>query len=227
MNSTADRAVTTYLKHLDADLADLPPARRREIVDEITEHIAAARAELPAENEAETRSLLERLGDPADIAAEARQRFDVPLARPGWQETVALVFLLVGGFIFIAGWFVGLVLLWTSSVWTVRDKLVGTFIVPGGLPVPLVHLPAEVGAPAPGDLSERGAEGPRSGLAAPETARGLDPTLSAIVDPSASLLEDVSRVGRRERRAGRRPRPWTARRAPCRSRPWRRPRSEW
>lgn len=137
MNSTADRAVTMYLKHLDADLADLPPARRREIVDEITEHIAAARAELPAENEAETRSLLERLGDPADIAAEARQRFDVPLARPGWQETVALVFLLVGGFIFIAGWFVGLVLLWTSSVWTVRDKLVGTFIVPGGLALPV------------------------------------------------------------------------------------------
>ena len=86
MNSTADRHVERYLKRLDADLADLPRARRREIVDEIAEHIAEARADLPAESEAETRSLLERLGDPADIAAEARQRLDVPVARPGGRS---------------------------------------------------------------------------------------------------------------------------------------------
>ena len=69
----------------------------REIVDEIAEHIAEARAELPTESEAETRSLLERLGDPADIAADARQRFGVVPARPGWMETAALVLLLSAG----------------------------------------------------------------------------------------------------------------------------------
>jgi uncharacterized membrane protein len=133
MNSTADRAVETYLKRLDADLADLPRARRREILDEIAEHIAEARAALPAESEAETRTVLERLGDPADIAADARQRFDVVPARPGWIESAALVLLLFGGFIFGVGWIAGLVLLWSSAVWKPWEKLLGTLIVPGGL----------------------------------------------------------------------------------------------
>jgi hypothetical protein len=133
MNSTADRAVETYLKRLDADLADLPRARRREILDEIAQHIAEARAELPAESEADTRTVLERLGDPADIAADARQRFDVVPAQPGWRETAALVLLLFGGFIFGAGWIAGLVLLWSSAVWKPWEKLLGTLVVPGGL----------------------------------------------------------------------------------------------
>ena len=54
----------------------------------------------------------------------------------GWQETVAIVLLLVGGFIFVFGWLVGVVLLWLSDVWTLRDKLLGTLVVPGGLALP-------------------------------------------------------------------------------------------
>src|SRR3954452_7606151 len=30
-------------------------------------------------------------------------------------------------------WVVGVVLLWRSPVWTTRDKLIGTLVVPGGL----------------------------------------------------------------------------------------------
>jgi hypothetical protein len=30
-------------------------------------------------------------------------------------------------------WVIGVVLLWRSPAWTVRDKLIGTLIVPGGL----------------------------------------------------------------------------------------------
>jgi uncharacterized membrane protein len=133
MNSTADRAVTTYLKRLDADLADLPRARRREIVDEIAEHIAEAQAQHPTQSEADTRTMLERLGDPADIAADARQRFGVVRARPGWMETAALVLLLFGGFVFGVGWIVGLILLWSSTVWKPWEKLLGTLVIPGGL----------------------------------------------------------------------------------------------
>jgi uncharacterized membrane protein len=136
MNTTADAAIERYLKRLDSELADLPPARRREIVEEISEHIAAAQADHPAESEAEIRTLLDRLGDPGDIAAEARQRFDIRPARPGWLETAALVLLLVGGFTFL-GWFIGLALLWSSAVWTTRDKLIGSLIVPGGLVLPV------------------------------------------------------------------------------------------
>jgi uncharacterized membrane protein len=134
MNSNLNRPVETYLRRLNAELADLPRARRREIVDEIADHIAEARADLPApETEADICTLLERLGDPADIAAEARQRFDVVPARPGWMETAALVLLLFGGFAFGVGWIIGLVLLWSSAVWTPWEKLLGTLVVPGGL----------------------------------------------------------------------------------------------
>lgn len=140
MSITTDDPVKKYLKQLDAELADLPRGRRHEIVEEISEHIAEAQAQHPDQSEADTRTMLERLGDPADIAAVARQRFDVPVARPGWQETAALVFLLVGGFIFFFGWFVGLVLLWLSAVWTTRDKVIGTLVIPGGLALPAFLL---------------------------------------------------------------------------------------
>jgi uncharacterized membrane protein len=141
MSSNLNRPVEKYLKHLDAELADLPHGRRREIVDEIADHIAEARADLPApETEADIRTLLERLGDPADIAAEARQRFGVPVARSSWMEPAALVFLLVGGFFWGIGWLIGLVLLWLSAVWTTRDKVIGTLVVPGGLALPAFLL---------------------------------------------------------------------------------------
>jgi hypothetical protein len=134
MSSNLNRPVEKYLKRLDAELAGLPRGRRREIVDEIAEHIAEARAGLPGpETEADIRTLLERLGDPADIAAAARQRFGVVPARPGWMETAALVLLLFGGFVFGVGWIIGLVLLWSSAVWTPWEKLLGTLVVPGGL----------------------------------------------------------------------------------------------
>lgn len=53
--------------------------------------------------------------------------------KAGWQETAAIVLLLLGGFVFFAGWVVGVVLLWSSNVWSRRDKLIGTLVIPGGL----------------------------------------------------------------------------------------------
>ena len=136
MDASADRLVDEYLDRLEFELADLPRARRRELVDEIAEHIAEARAG-GAESEAEVRTLLDRLGDPAEIAAEARGREAGPTAPPaksgGTLEVFALILLLVGGIIVpLLGWVAGVVLLWMSGVWTVRDKLIGTFLIPEG-----------------------------------------------------------------------------------------------
>jgi uncharacterized membrane protein len=82
MKPTVDRLVDDYLKQLSRELRDVPRARRRELVDEIEAHIAEARSGLEAENEAEIRNLLERLGDPAEIAAEERAR-SAPAPRRG------------------------------------------------------------------------------------------------------------------------------------------------
>jgi FtsH-binding integral membrane protein len=37
----------------------------------------------------------------------------------------------------VLGWFVGLILLWSSDAWGTREKLLGTLLFPGGLLLPL------------------------------------------------------------------------------------------
>ena len=126
MTTEVDDLILRYLQDLERELYDLPANRRQELLDEVGEHIAAARAALGPETEAGVRTTLERLGDPADIAAEARERFGVqrPPARPAtpWLEVIAIVLLVIP----FAGWVVGVVLVWISRLWTTRDKLIGT-----------------------------------------------------------------------------------------------------
>jgi hypothetical protein len=130
MTTEADALIARYLQDLEAQLGDLPASRRQELLDEVGEHIAAGRADLDPETEAGVRTLLERLGDPADIAAEARDRSGVPPATPRspgpWLEIVAIVLLVVP----FLGWVLGAVLVWLSRIWSTRDKLIGTV---GGL----------------------------------------------------------------------------------------------
>lgn len=133
MNGTRHREVGEYLRRLQRSMSDLPAERRDEIVAEIEEHIAEDLAEHPDPTEADVRNILERVGKPDDIAAEARERFGIKPVRRSWTDPAAIVLLLLGGFLFIIGWFVGVVLLWISDAWSTRDKLIGTLIVPGGL----------------------------------------------------------------------------------------------
>ena len=149
MKPTTERLVDDYLKQLDSELADLPRLRRKEIVEEISEHIAEARAASPSQGEAEIRTLLDRLGDPAEIASEAKERFGVQPRKSRALEIATLLLLLVGGVVLpVIGWLIGVVLLWVSDAWDSRDKLIGTLVVPGGLLLPLALLTI-------GDLSRR------------------------------------------------------------------------
>ena len=141
MQTSTKSLVDEYLGRLEAELADLPPARRDELIDEIEDHIADAEAAYGREpTEAELRTLLDRLGDPTDIAAEARERLDVmppPPPQPrkrNWLEVIALVMLLPGSlFLPIIGWIVAIVLVWMSDIWDTRDKWIATLLPPGGL----------------------------------------------------------------------------------------------
>jgi uncharacterized membrane protein len=132
MTHTVDKLVDKYLKRLNSELAGLPGDRRREVVQGISEHIAEARSDT-GESEAEIRSLFDRLGDPAEIAADTRERLGLAQARSGRLEIATLVLLVIGGLFFFVGWIVGVVLLWGSKAWTTRDKLIGTLVVPGGV----------------------------------------------------------------------------------------------
>ncbi len=132
--------VAEYLARLDEAAGVLPAAQRRELRAELQEHLREAAAE------DELRDALERLGDPAEIVAE--QLRGVPAPGPpsvGRQQWGAIVLLLAGGFLAGVGWIVGVALLWSSRAWSVREKLVGTLIVPGGLAGAFVLLASGFG----------------------------------------------------------------------------------
>lgn len=141
--TAADSLVDAYLDRLESELAGVPRAGRREVMDEIEAHIAEARAGLPEDDELEVRNLLDRLGEPSEIAAEVRERYGVQRPRTTWREVAALILLPFGGIVVpVVGWLAGVALLWLSDAWTSRDKVIGTVLIPGGLvgPVLLVLL---------------------------------------------------------------------------------------
>ena len=142
-----DDIVDQFLEDLDVALRGLPPDVRRQMVEDVAGHIAEGRARLDPLDEAGLRSLLDRLGDPEAIAAEAG--FGVP-QRPirrldAWVPWLLLfggiVGYIIGGagpgplalILGAMGWLAGIAALWSSKAWHIRDKLLGTFVIPGGL----------------------------------------------------------------------------------------------
>lgn len=126
----ADQIISGYLARLEQALSVLPPARRAELVDDVRSHIAEARRGLADESDADLLNILDKLGDPADIAVDARDRLGAQTAPPavplGVLEIAAIV-----AFVFV--WPAGIALVWLSSAWSRRDKLIATVLVPGGV----------------------------------------------------------------------------------------------
>ena len=158
-----------YLTRLRTASRDLPSPRRDELVAEIEDHLAEVIP--PDATDAQALTELDRLGEPAEIveaeqpeaewpapaAAPARPATTEPPPRRGAQEWAAIVLLLVGGLALGVGWFIGVLMLWTSRAWTLRDKLIGTLIVPGGLALtwvlivlPVMISPTKCGSTDPG-----------------------------------------------------------------------------
>lgn len=133
---SADNTVQDYLRRLERAAADLPADRRQDLLAGIREHIADARAAGAAADEAAVWTLLDRLGEPDEIVAAARDDHEVTYrsGRPASTtlETVAVLMLTAGSFLPVVGWLVGVVLLWTSGLWRVREKVLGTLIFPLG-----------------------------------------------------------------------------------------------
>jgi len=129
--AAADRLIATYLGQLRGELRKVPQPRRRQILDEVSAHIAEARATVGIEDEVSIRSMLDRVGDPAAIAAEAGA--GEPQPKNHWGDMLVPWLLLLGGFVYFIGWFIGVGLLWASPTWRLRDKILGALIWPGGL----------------------------------------------------------------------------------------------
>jgi hypothetical protein len=144
--TVVDPLVEDYLRRLDSAAYPLGDDRRSELLAGIREHIEAAVESGEVHDEASLRALLDRLGDPEEIVAAARDD-DAPGATPyplgappppayrragiGLEITAAL-FLTVGSILVVIGWLVGVVLVWSSRRWTLGEKLVATLVFPGG-----------------------------------------------------------------------------------------------
>ena len=135
MPTAADDLVAAYLAQLQDELRNVRAAVRGRVVREIAVRIADERA-----SGRETREVLDEMGDPLDIAADVRERHGV-VERSSWREVAAVVLLPFGGVVIpVGGWFVGLYFLWSSPVWTVREKAGATLVLPFGVLLPLLLL---------------------------------------------------------------------------------------
>ena len=91
----AEQIVNDYFDQLGKALLPMPRLRRDQLLDELRGDVEAARAGSPADSEAAVREVLERLGDPEDIAAEA---LAAPHARrKGWTVFIPRWSVIAGG----------------------------------------------------------------------------------------------------------------------------------
>lgn len=177
--------IDDYLRQVEQALYDLPPAQRREILDDLEAHIRDALAASPGTDESDVRSLLERLGPPDDLARAARERAESPgppmaisHRRVGLLEAVAVVATAVC-------WPVGILLAWLSDSWRRRDKVIATVLPISGLVLALLMvLPASVAIVTgsatpmtPGDV----VFGPQSTVSVPQQTPGAMPTPDVVV----------------------------------------------
>jgi hypothetical protein len=140
----ADRLVQRYLAQLDAALQGVDASRREEILAEVHEHIEEGRDGLDTDDVADVRTLLDRVGDPAAIAAEAGAPSPDSRRWDAWGPWLIIFGPIASGL----GWIAGIVILWTSPTWSQRDKVITTVVSPVGLVALFFGLVATLSAAA-------------------------------------------------------------------------------
>lgn len=147
--------VEDYLGRLRDAAAMMPPTRREELVSEIEAHVEEGQRAAGDNGDGAVRTLLDRLGPPEEIVAAAMAD-ERPAAQPAAitsspglpvRDLAAVILLPLGGFLYVVGWLVGVLLLWSSPNWTARHKVIGTLVLPLGCALPLL-----LGAVLPGKI---------------------------------------------------------------------------
>ena len=149
----ADKLVRHYMAQLDAALRGVEASRRQEILAEVHGHIQEGRTGLDPDDAASVRTLLDRVGDPAAIAAEAGAPPPGSRRWDAWAPWLIIFGPVASGL----GWIAGMLILWTSPTWNQRDKLIATFVPLAGLVALffglVAALRAAAGCPGPTTLA--------------------------------------------------------------------------
>lgn len=130
-HTASDQIIEEYLSTLREALRSVNSTSAKEFLAEIEQHIVEGRRSLETGDEVGLRNLLDRIGSPSTLASELKDT--EPLRTAGTMDRATPWLILLGGFAFGFGWLVGLYGLWSSTTWRIWDKLLGTFIWPGGL----------------------------------------------------------------------------------------------
>jgi hypothetical protein len=123
---SAEPLISDYLRRVRTAGRQLPRDSRDELVAQLEEHLRDA---APS-------------GSSRSDVVAALDQLGVPPVRAGGREWWAIGLLVPGSVILpVIGWLIGVYLLWTSRVWSIRDKLLGTLVLPGGwMAVPIVLI---------------------------------------------------------------------------------------
>jgi hypothetical protein len=140
----ADKLVRHYLTQLNAALQGVEASRRQEILAEVHEHIEEQRTGLDPGDTASVRTLLDKVGDPAAIAAEAGAPPPGSRRWDGWAPWLIIFGPIASGL----GWIAGMLILWPSPTWSRRDKLIATIVPLAGLVAIFFGLVAALGGSA-------------------------------------------------------------------------------
>ena len=97
-----DHIQRDYLDQVKKALRGLPRSLRGQVMEGVASHVAEARAVLQPQTEAELRDLLDRVGHPDEIAAEARGPQDRTAGRTGPRWLTPVVASALGAFVAVA-----------------------------------------------------------------------------------------------------------------------------
>ena len=124
----ATHIVEGYLARLELALTGSDPARRTELLEDVRAHIAEARAALTEETDAALLGILDRLGDPATVAAGLAE--DAPRIGASSKSSASHWGLLEAGALLLTFfvWPAGVLLAWLSRSWDRQEKVVATLI---------------------------------------------------------------------------------------------------
>jgi beta-lactam-binding protein with PASTA domain len=196
-NARLDTICAEYLERLRVSLGGLSAEDRRQILDQLSEHISSARAALPQQTEAAVREILERLGTPQEIAASAALEGDDPL--PPHRRNPILIGVAVAVVLVVI--VIGIAALVGAFISSTPQS--GTILNPPrssstGTPVSTVAVPAITGqqlASATQVLGTLGLNYTVSYVASnqfPGTVVSQHPYGGARVDPASKVLLTVS-----------------------------------
>jgi hypothetical protein len=142
MNIDDNAVERTYLDEVEHAVAVRDAAVAQQIRAEIAAHIAESRSDAEQRGEQiSIQAIIAEIGDPLAVAAEVPVRDAAPDSGPAsirllasWRPWtyvwVACVVIAFGTSLYFIGLALGMLMMWTSSMWTRRVKIWATALVP-------------------------------------------------------------------------------------------------